>query len=194
MKFLRLCRADLADGPPANRPDAHAQPAIRLDTRRLTLLPLSVQQMRWQRDNFARLEQALGLAASGQRLEDEMRPIVSRAIGQMQRSPHHALWHCQWAAVFKVERRIVGGLGFKGAPDDEGEVEIGYGFDPFFHNRGLATEAVEAMVQWALGQEMVRTVLAETANTNVASMRVLQKTGFVIKSATHRYLYWRTGA
>ena len=165
----------------------------RLETHQLTLIALTVQQMRWQRDNFARLEQALGLTASGQRLEDELRPIVSRAIGHMRRRPHHAHWRCQWVAVLKEERRIIGNLAFKGVPDQAGEVEIGYGFDPFYHNRGLATEAVEAMVRWALAEETVRAVIAETANTNVASMRVLQKVGFVITSATDRFLYWSIG-
>ena len=165
----------------------------RLKTRRLTLIALTAKRMRWQRDNFARLEKALGLPASGQRLDDELHPIVSRAIGHIQRRPHHALWHCQWSAVLEEERRIIGNLAFKGAPDQADEVEIGYGFDPFYHNRGLATEAVEVMVSWALRQESVTGVIAETANTNVASMRVLQKVGFVITSATDRYLYWRTG-
>ena len=165
----------------------------RLKTRRLTLIALTAKRMRWQRDNFARLEHALGLPASRQRLDDELHPIVSRAIGHMRRRPHHALWHCQWAAVLEEERRIIGSLAFKGAPDQTDEVEIGYGFDPFYHNRGLATEAVEVMVSWALRQESVTGVIAETANTNVASMRVLQKVGFVITSATDRYLYWRTG-
>ena len=164
---------------------------IRLETPRLMLMALTVQQMRWQRDSFARLEQALGLAASGQRLEEELRPIVSRAISHMRRRPYHARWHCQWAAVLKEERRIVGSLAFKGPPDRENAVEIGYGFDSFYHNRGLATEAVGEMVRWALDEEGVEAVIAETANMNVASMRVLQKVGFVITSATQRYLYWR---
>ena len=164
---------------------------IRLETERLALIALTLQQMRWQRDSFARLEQALGLAVSGQGLEDELRPIVSQAIGHMRRRPHYARWHCQWVGVLKEERRIIGSLAFKGAPDRDNAVEIGYGFDPFYHNRGLATEAVAAMVQWALSEDGVETVIAETANTNVASMRVLQKVGFVISSATDRFLYWK---
>ena len=48
------------------------------------------------------------------------------------------------------------------------------------------------MVRWALCQVGVEAVTAETANTNVASMRVLQKAGFIITSATARYLYWKT--
>ncbi len=191
-------------GPPSNsgisrtpaividfRSGSHEIKMVRLETPRLTLIALTVQQMRWQRDDFARLERALGLTASGQRLEDELQPVVSRAISQMRRRPHHARWHCQWAAVLKAERRIVGSLAFKGPPNREKAVEIGYGFDPFYHNRGLATEAVGEMVRWALSEEGVDTVIAETANMNVASMRVLQKVGFVITSATQRYLYWK---
>ena len=165
---------------------------MRLDTERLTLVTLTVQQMRWQRDDFPRLERAMGLVEGGQRLDDELRPVVSRAIGQMQRRPHHAHWHCQWAAILKEERRIIGSLAFKGPPGETSEVEIGYGLDPCYHNRGLATEAVGAMVRWALCQVGVEAVTAETANTNVASMRVLQKAGFIITSATARYLYWKT--
>ncbi len=171
--------------------NSHDAMMIRLETPRLTLIALTVQQMRWQRDDFARLEQALGLAASGQQLEDELQPIVSRAISHIRRRPHHARWHCQWAAVLKAERRIIGSLAFKGPPDRDNAVEIGYGFDPFYHNRGLATEAVTEMVRWALTEDGVETVIAETANMNVASMRVLQKVGFVITSATQRYLYWK---
>ena len=173
------------------RPESHEPTMMRLETERLTIIALTLQQMRWQRDSFARLEQALGLAASGQLLEDELRPIVSRAIGQMRRRPHYARWHCQWVAVLKEERRIIGSLAFKGAPDRDNAVEIGYGFDPFYHNRGLATDAVAEMVRWALAEDGVDAVIAETANRNVASMRVLQKVGFVITSATDRFLYWK---
>ncbi len=175
------------------RPDSHEAMMKRLETPRLTIIALTVQQMRWQRDDFGRLEQALGLAVSGQRLEDELRPIVSRAISHMRRRPYHGHWHCQWAAVLKEESRIIGSLAFKGPPDRDNAVEIGYGFDPFYHNRGLATEAVAEMVRWALEDDSVEAVIAETANTNVASMRVLQKVGFVITSATDRFLYWKIG-
>jgi uncharacterized repeat protein (TIGR04076 family) len=50
------------------------------------------------------------------------------------------------------------------------------------------------MVRWALAQPGVRSVRAETANLNVPSMRVLQKVGFILSSATDRYLYWRIDA
>src|SRR5690606_32810493 len=94
----------------------------------------------------------------------------------------------------KAEARLVGGLGFKGPADERGEVEIGYGVDDAHRNKGYMSEAVAAMVDWALQQPDVRSVRAETTNTNVASMRVLQKVGFAPYRATDRYLYWRIDA
>ncbi len=60
-----------------------------------------------------------------------------------------------------------------------GAVEIGYGLRPRSWRQGLATEAVKAVSAWLLTLEQVRRVTAETAVSNVASARVLEKAGFV---------------
>jgi RimJ/RimL family protein N-acetyltransferase len=72
----------------------------------------------------------------------------------------------------------IGGIGFKGRPDPDGVVEIGYGLAPSVQGNGLATEAVLGLIDLArrLG---FRTVTAETDATNIASQRVLEKAGFV---------------
>ena len=72
----------------------------------------------------------------------------------------------------------IGDLSFKGVAPD-GMVEIGYGTDPAFWNQGYTTEAVIALVNWALSQPGITRVEAETEPDNVASQRVLQKAGFV---------------
>ena len=42
-----------------------------------------------------------------------------------------------------------GGGGFKGPPDDTGTVEIGYSVLREFRARGIASEALEALIAWA---------------------------------------------
>ena len=76
----------------------------------------------------------------------------------------------------------IGGIGFKGSPDD-GVVEVGYGLVPSARSRGYATEALLAFVALAatLG---VTTVRADTDPDNVASQRVLEKSGFSRTGAT----------
>ena len=70
-------------------------------------------------------------------------------------------------------------VGFKGVPDSNGEVEIGYGIDPQFQRQGYMTEAVKAMIQWAFSEPACRVITAIlSAPDNIASHRVLEKSGF----------------
>jgi RimJ/RimL family protein N-acetyltransferase len=62
-------------------------------------------------------------------------------------------------------------------------VEIGYSVLPEFRGEGLATEMVAGLVEWAKHQPAVRQIEAETAVDNEASIRVLEKTGFICTGA-----------
>lgn len=84
----------------------------------------------------------------------------------------------------------IGGAGFKGRPDDAGDVEIGYGFAPTARGNGFATEAVGGLVELARARG-IRAVVAETVPDNVASQRVLQKNGFRISGRDGAALWWR---
>ena len=72
----------------------------------------------------------------------------------------------------------IGTGGFKGAPDECGCVELGYGIVPEQQRRGYATEAVRAWVDFAFAAPQVRIVVAQTLPHRTASIRVLEKTGF----------------
>jgi len=72
--------------------------------------------------------------------------------------------------------QAIGGLGFKGRPDD-GSVEIGYGLVPSARGAGYAAEAVIALLCLA-ARHGVSKVTAETTLDNVASQRTLVRAGF----------------
>ncbi|TGZ17229.1 acetyltransferase [Streptomyces sp. S816] len=74
--------------------------------------------------------------------------------------------------------RAVGALGFHGAPDEDGRVEIGYNLVEEVRGQGYATEALRALARWALAREDVRTLYARAQKTNTASQRVLVRAGF----------------
>jgi RimJ/RimL family protein N-acetyltransferase len=71
----------------------------------------------------------------------------------------------------------VGGIGFLSAPRD-GEAEVGYGIAASVRGQGLATEALQAVVQLA-HDEGVERVVALTEPGNTPSHRVLERAGFV---------------
>ena len=62
-----------------------------------------------------------------------------------------------WSKWYFADRRaepclLVGNGGFKGAPSLNGTVEIGYSILPAQQRNGLASEAVDALVEWAFDQ------------------------------------------
>lgn len=175
----------------SHRAPEHLEGYAPLATGRLLLVPLSLAQMRWQLDDYAALEHSLGARVTGNQLEEGLRPIVANAIAYMRQEPNAAVWNTQWAALLVDEAKLVGGIGFKGPVNEDGEVEVGYGFDADYQGRGLATEALAGLTAWAFHQPGVQTVIAETAHTNTASGRVLQKNGFLLFGANNRFLYWR---
>ena len=81
--------------------------------------------------------------------------------------------------IHKLERLAIGQIGFKGQPDTDGSVEIGYGLNATHHNLGYGTEAVGAMVNWALEFGFAKRVSAATLMSNLASNRLLEKLEFV---------------
>ncbi len=78
---------------------------------------------------------------------------------------------------------LCGSVGFRGPPDEQGMVEIGYSVLPEFQGQGLATEAVAGIVQWAKQQPEAKEIEAETNTDNEASIRVLEKNGFICSGA-----------
>jgi [ribosomal protein S5]-alanine N-acetyltransferase len=85
-----------------------------------------------------------------------------------------------WGLYVVVEKSsglAIGGIGFKSSPNERGEVEIGYGICDSSQGRGVATEIVNAVCEFARGRASV--ILAETERANLASQRVLEKAGFL---------------
>ena len=74
-----------------------------------------------------------------------------------------------------VDGEVAGNIGSWTA---EGKREVGYWIDRAFWGRGVATEALSAF----LCLEQIRPLYAGVAKHNVASIRVLQKCGFKIRS------------
>ena len=92
-----------------------------------------------------------------------------------------ALWYCILPADASSSGRVLAGIaGYKGTPSPEGRVEIGYGVLSEFQRAGYATEAALALVQRAFDRPETEAVTAETFPDITASIRVLEKCGFVL--------------
>ena len=103
---------------------------------------------------------------------------LEHARDQLAADPSAARWGARFIVV-EDPRTLAGWGGFKGAPDADGAVEIGYSVAPSWEGRGVATAAVGALLREAWAAPEVRCVLAHTLLERNASVRVLEKSGFV---------------
>lgn len=104
-------------------------------------------------------------------------PIFKYSIDIINRHPETKTW-LLYIPILIASNTLIGSCGFKGAPNDEGVVEIGYEVAKDYRNNGFATEIVELLIQFAFDHENVTGILAETLTENNASIQVLKKCGF----------------
>lgn len=102
--------------------------------------------------------------------------VAARALAQLA-AGKPARWCATFLLVRRADQAIVGGCGFKDAPQD-GRIEIGYAVAPGCRLQGIATAAVDALAQLAFDSGEVHEVLAQINPDNVASARVAAKLAF----------------
>jgi RimJ/RimL family protein N-acetyltransferase len=79
----------------------------------------------------------------------------------------------------ECDGEAVGGIGFKvGVDIARVSAEIGYWLGEGYWGRGLMTRAVSATSDWAFERYQVARIFATTFAHNLASIRVLEKSGF----------------
>ena len=77
-----------------------------------------------------------------------------------------------------ASRHVIGSIGFHGAPDEQGRLEIGYKVEPAYRRQGIAREAATAMFDWAYREHGITRFVASVSPTNEPSLRRASGFGF----------------
>lgn len=125
-----------------------------IETERLQLIPLTLDQLRLWVTDMAELESELGVVYDAEPMEGIFLKIVEGQCGITEKDEAHYVYHTFWFLVRREDRVVVGSADFKNVPDPEGLVEIGYGLGLKYEHKGYMTEAVGAMCRWALEQDV----------------------------------------
>jgi len=161
-----------------------------IETQRLMLYVLDARQIRLWTQDLPALEKELDCSYQAEALEDVFLTIVEGQAVLTEQNSDRYYWHSFWLFIRKSDRVVVGSADFKSGPNINGEVEIGYGLGKAFEGCGYMTEAVSAMCDWALGQDGILHVTAETELNNYPSQHVLQRCGF-IETRRNGTLWWK---
>ena len=91
----------------------------------------------------------------------------------------------QFAVIFRENGELIGYCGFFHQDvDGRNEIEIGYRLHPNYWNRGLATEAAQAVRDHAFSDLNLSHVISLIHPDNVASRRVAEKIGMLFERQT----------
>lgn len=97
----------------------------------------------------------------------------------------------RWAVEDKASRNFLGTIGFNSINQAAHKGLIGYEVVPAVWGRGLATEAVRAIVRFGHERVELNRLEAVVMLDNHASARVLEKAGFVEEGVLRAYAYWK---
>ena len=82
-----------------------------------------------------------------------------------------------WGIVYKGDHSFIGTCGFAILEPEHARAEIGYVISKEYRGRGLATEAVRAMISFGFREMDLNRIEAQCIAENTASARVMQKAG-----------------
>lgn len=164
---------------------------LELNTDRLRVIPLNAGNLKLLIDSQRELELKLLLNETTIFLDSEIKSAMKVRLTKLLDDEQNYIWYTNWLIVLKAENYIVGGIMLKGRPNENGEVIIGYYTNPNYQGNGYMTETIGQMKSWLLRQPDVRYVIADTEKDNIASQRVLEKTGAKMYKETKDLFFWR---
>lgn len=153
-------------------------PTIR--TPRLELVHMSVPLMR--------ALVARDLALAGRQIDaaipegfpDHLDQFLRYRLAQLDADPTILRWlgRVMVLADSGGARRVIGSIGFHGAPDEQGRLEVGYRIEPAYRRKGYTREAVRALFDWAATEHGIHRFLASIRPDNEPSLALARGLGF----------------
>lgn len=161
--------------------------SLRLTTERLELTPLPPHAAAVLPEDRGDASRSIGAPLD----EEWPDPNLHDVLGRHAAIPPKTTCFGVWVMIERDSGSVVGDIGFHGPPDDAGAIEVGYSVVPSRRRRGYATEAAHALLTWACGQPSVHAVVARCDPGNQASIRTLERVGFLRAGEAKGEVKWR---
>jgi len=158
-------------------------PPLRLSTPRLELVAATAALARADVDDRTRLAALLSCAVPGSWPPATMADVLEYFAKQLEDGAVLPGWQ-NWYVIVRESRTLIGGAGFMGAPNEAGIVTLGYSVAEGFEGLGYTTEVVGGLLRWLADTGRVKRVFATTFERHHASVRILEKNGFVCRGVS----------
>lgn len=104
---------------------------------------------------------------------------IIRKVIRIDRENFQRVGYAVFAVVEKNSRELVGAVGCKPSAENPRRGELIYHFCVTAWGKGYGSEAVAAYLRWAEETKCMEYVFASALPENTASIRILEKSGFV---------------
>jgi ribosomal-protein-alanine N-acetyltransferase len=160
-----------------------------LKTERLLLIPFSYFLVKAAIKSRKRLGEMLSVHVSDEFPQPDFAKILPRVADQIKQNPLLGEW--RRFIIHSDDQKIIGNIGFKQTPGDNGAIDLGYSIIPSYRGQGYSHEAAKALINWAFDQPNVKLITARCLIDNYPSIKVLEKLGMRrLEVIDNNYLFW----
>lgn len=155
-----------------------------LETDRLRLLEVKMEHAKGLFDNFSNLRviQYYGM--------DPMTELVAaEKMVEHFRNSFLASRGIRWAMIRKDDNRFAGTIGLNNLSKGMKRAEVGFEIHPDFWRTGITSEALAAVLHFSFTEMGLHRMGAVTFLDNVASIKLLEKHGFMQEGILRSYLF-----
>lgn len=137
--------------------------------------------------HFRNTEEGLKYVDRPKQSLQETEAILHKTIAAVENNEN-----ISWGIALKNTPKLIGTIGFWRTIKEHHRAEIGYILSPEYWNSGIMTEAMRAVLKYGFDEMKLHSVEANVNPENAASIRLLEKCGFV-KEAHFRENYYFDG-
>ncbi len=148
---------------------------IPLETQRLSLIPFTLDLKRAALTEKAKLAELVGALVPENWPGPDVAEALPLLVAILEQDPSGAVW--DGIIIHKADGVIIGDMGCKGGPNEEGIVEVGYSIIPEYRMHGYTTEMAHRLITWALQEQGIKVITAECLKDNLGSIKVLENVG-----------------
>jgi [ribosomal protein S5]-alanine N-acetyltransferase len=95
----------------------------------------------------------------------------------------------RWGITLKDSGKVIGSFGFLNMKPRHYRAEIGYELSKEFWGKGIASEALEAVVKYGFQNFRLERIEAIIEPANLASIKLVEKKGFIREGLLRHYEY-----
>jgi ribosomal-protein-alanine N-acetyltransferase len=163
--------------------------SIPIQTNRLKLLPFTVQICEETLSGEISCLTDLGIAPAKDWPDLETLDTLPRILTNLNKVPSPSGFE-SWMIIHKSTNVLIGDIGFKGTPNEYGQIDLGYGIVQSETQKGYAKEAALGLIEWAFMQAEVKMITASCSKENFASQKILVFLNFKKVEERDEMIYW----